>query len=282
MSPATRWSRRPRGAGARPIPSPRTSRADTPHRRRDHRRARRPAVRCRAREGPQPPRRRRAGVRRPHGRPVRDRQGARAISPSPRSSGCSTTRRTSRAWRRSASSTSRPGAASTTTSAGRATTSTSAATTASHLGHGRPRGAPVVGGYLGGRSLAPLHELAAAATRCGDGPRSPRRCSSPWTAATPTSPRASRVAARLAGDPDPVVHNAVGIFLKHAGRCRPRRPAPLPRRARRRPGPAGAPARHREAAAGGAGALPRADAPLRSAPWQRPRSARWRSCGGSR
>ena len=36
-------------------------------------------------------------------------------------------------------------------------------------------------------------------------------------ATTPTSPPGSRLAGRLAADPEPVVHKAVGIFLKHAG-----------------------------------------------------------------
>ena len=55
------------------------------------------------------------------------------------------------------------------------------------------RAAPrVVGGYLAGRDLEPLHQLARAVTRCVAGRRSPRRCSSPGPAATPTWPAASR------------------------------------------------------------------------------------------
>lgn len=80
------------------------------------------------------------------------------------------------------------------------------------------RAAPrVVGGYLANRSATPLRELAAA-------PQSLRRRSAI------TAPlyfvRAGRdddvaegfaLARLLATDPGPVVHNAVGTFLKHAG-----------------------------------------------------------------
>ena len=79
------------------------------------------------------------------------------------------------------------------------------------------RAAPrVVGGYLAGRSAAPLHELAVA-------PEALKRRSAI------TAPlyflRAGSghdlaegfaIAARLADDGDPVVHKPVGIFLKHA------------------------------------------------------------------
>lgn len=80
------------------------------------------------------------------------------------------------------------------------------------------RAAPrVVGGYLAGRSSQPLHELA--------------RASEPlWRRTATTAPlyfvrsgsdedlaAGFGVAAQLATDPEPVVHNAVGIFLKHAG-----------------------------------------------------------------
>jgi 3-methyladenine DNA glycosylase AlkD len=80
------------------------------------------------------------------------------------------------------------------------------------------RSAPrVVGGYLAGRPLDPLHALAGAAeplrrrtaitaplffVRNGDGA---------------DVAESFAIASRLADDPEPVVHNAVGIFLKHAG-----------------------------------------------------------------
>jgi 3-methyladenine DNA glycosylase AlkD len=79
------------------------------------------------------------------------------------------------------------------------------------------RAAPhVVGGYLAGRSLEPLHELAAG---------TPLQRRTAITAPLYFIGRGSdedlaggfALAGRLAQDPDPVVHNAVGIFLKHAG-----------------------------------------------------------------
>jgi 3-methyladenine DNA glycosylase AlkD len=80
------------------------------------------------------------------------------------------------------------------------------------------RAAPrVVGGWLAGRSPEPLHVLAASPDTLR------RRCAI-------TAPLffvrygedadvagGFAVAAVLAGDPDPTVHRAVGIFLKHAG-----------------------------------------------------------------
>jgi len=79
------------------------------------------------------------------------------------------------------------------------------------------RAAPhVVGGHLAGRSLQPLHDLA-------DG--SPLQRRTAVTAPLYFIGHGSdadlaggfALAGRLALDPDPVVHNAVGIFLKHAG-----------------------------------------------------------------
>jgi 3-methyladenine DNA glycosylase AlkD len=79
------------------------------------------------------------------------------------------------------------------------------------------RAAPhVVGGYLAGRSLEPLHELATGA---------PLQRRTAITAPLYFIGKGSdedlaggfALAGRLAQDPDPVVHNAVGIFLKHAG-----------------------------------------------------------------
>ena len=79
------------------------------------------------------------------------------------------------------------------------------------------RAAPrVVGGYLVGRSASPLHELAAA-------PEPLRRRSAitaplHFVRAGDEDDLAEgfAIAARLAHDPDPVVHKPVGIFLKHA------------------------------------------------------------------
>src|SRR5262245_16523340 len=80
------------------------------------------------------------------------------------------------------------------------------------------RSAPrVIGGYLTERSKAPLHELAAAAEPL----RRRTAITAPLyfvRAGTDDDVAESyAVAAELAADPEPVVHNAVGIFLKHAG-----------------------------------------------------------------
>jgi 3-methyladenine DNA glycosylase AlkD len=80
------------------------------------------------------------------------------------------------------------------------------------------RAAPrVVGGYLAGRSLAPLHELAAAAEPL----RRRTAITAPLQFVKAGGPAdltgGFDIASRLAADPEPVVHNAVGIFLKHAG-----------------------------------------------------------------
>ena len=80
------------------------------------------------------------------------------------------------------------------------------------------RAAPrVVGGHLAGRSLDPLRTLAEAAA--------PLRRRTAITAPLYFVKGGSdddlaggfRIASMLASDPDPVVHNAVGIFVKHAG-----------------------------------------------------------------
>ena len=80
------------------------------------------------------------------------------------------------------------------------------------------RAAPrVLGGHLAGRSMAPLYDLAASLE--------PLRRRSAITAPlyfVITNDHQGvmagfELAASLAGDRDPVVHNAVGIFLKHAG-----------------------------------------------------------------
>lgn len=86
------------------------------------------------------------------------------------------------------------------------------------------RAAPwVVGGYLAGRSAEPLHELAAA--------DEPLRRRTSITAPLLFVRRGSEsdlaagftLAEQLAADPEPVVHNAVGIFLRHAGARAPER-----------------------------------------------------------
>lgn len=84
------------------------------------------------------------------------------------------------------------------------------------------RAAPsVVGGHLLTRSRAPLHELARS--------RDPLRRRTAITAPLwfvrygdeADMADALSVAARLAADPDPLVHLAVGTFLKHAGGRQP-------------------------------------------------------------
>ena len=89
------------------------------------------------------------------------------------------------------------------------------------------RAAPrVVGGYLAGRPFAPLEELARSAA-----PLERRTAITAPLFFVKSGPDEGvaggfAIAATLATDPDPVVHNAVGIFLKHAGR---RAPATLER-----------------------------------------------------
>ena len=80
------------------------------------------------------------------------------------------------------------------------------------------RAAPrVIGQPLSGRSTAPLHELAASpeALRRRTAITAPLWFVRYGSAADVTA--GLTVAGLLAADPDPVVHNAVGIFLKHAG-----------------------------------------------------------------
>ena len=80
------------------------------------------------------------------------------------------------------------------------------------------RAAPrVVGGHLAGSALTPLHELAASAV-----PLERRTAITAPLYFVKSGSFADLaggfdVAARLAGDAEPVVQNAVGIFLKHAG-----------------------------------------------------------------
>lgn len=80
------------------------------------------------------------------------------------------------------------------------------------------RAAPrVIGGYLAGRSARPLHELA----RSADPLRRRTAITAPLgfvrSGSDEDLAEGFAVAARLADDVDPVVHKAVGIFLKHAG-----------------------------------------------------------------
>lgn len=79
------------------------------------------------------------------------------------------------------------------------------------------RAAPrVVGGYLATEGdLAPLHELSTS----DDPLRRRTAITAPLGFLDDDALRteAFTIAARLAADPEPVVHNAVGIFLKHAG-----------------------------------------------------------------
>lgn len=80
------------------------------------------------------------------------------------------------------------------------------------------RSAPrVVGGYLAGRSLEPLFELAAAAEPL----RRRSAITAPlffvWAGGHADLAGGFDLAGRLAADPAAVVSNAVGIFCKHAG-----------------------------------------------------------------
>jgi 3-methyladenine DNA glycosylase AlkD len=84
------------------------------------------------------------------------------------------------------------------------------------------RSAPrVVGGHLAGGSVAPLHELAASP----DPLRRRTAITAPLyfvhAGSDDDVDAGYGVAAVLAADPEPVVHNAVGIFLKHASTREP-------------------------------------------------------------
>jgi hypothetical protein len=80
------------------------------------------------------------------------------------------------------------------------------------------RSAPrVVGGKLADTASEPLFELAAA-----DAPLRRRTATTAtlyfvWAGTDDDLATGFAIAGRLATDPEPVVHNAVGIFLKHAG-----------------------------------------------------------------
>jgi 3-methyladenine DNA glycosylase AlkD len=86
------------------------------------------------------------------------------------------------------------------------------------------RAAPwVVGGYLTGHDLAPLVELAASSA-----PLERRTAMTAPLYFVKAGTDADLIGAfdiadRLVNDPIPVVHNAVGIFIKHAGRRDPAR-----------------------------------------------------------
>lgn len=75
----------------------------------------------------------------------------------------------------------------------------------------------VVGGYLAGRPIEPLRELAGAP----DPLRRRTAITAPLFFVRSGSDEdlaaGFAIAGLLAADPEPVVHNAVGIFLKHAG-----------------------------------------------------------------
>lgn len=80
------------------------------------------------------------------------------------------------------------------------------------------RAAPrVIGGYLAGRPPEPLHELAAAANPLRRRTATTATLYFVWAGTDHDLATGFAIAGQLAADPEPVVHNAVGIFLKHAG-----------------------------------------------------------------
>ena len=80
------------------------------------------------------------------------------------------------------------------------------------------RSAPrVVGGYLVGRDLGVLRELAGSADPLRRRTSITAPLSIVWSGSEDEMAECFRVAALLADDPDPVVHKPVGIFLKYAG-----------------------------------------------------------------
>ena len=100
------------------------------------------------------------------------------------------------------------------------------------------RAAPwVVGGYLTGHALTPLVELASSSAPIErrTAMTAPLYFVKYGTEADLSG--AFDIADLLANDPVPVVYNAVGIFIKHAGRLDPARQRALPRRTRSHHGP---------------------------------------------
>jgi hypothetical protein len=84
------------------------------------------------------------------------------------------------------------------------------------MGHGRPRGAE-----RGRRPLDRALLQALAGPGRGEGPPSPPRCGS-CAGDEADFAKVFYLAAVLVADPEPVVHKAVGIMLKHAGARDPR------------------------------------------------------------
>jgi 3-methyladenine DNA glycosylase AlkD len=80
------------------------------------------------------------------------------------------------------------------------------------------RSAPrVVGGYLAGTTSEPLHRLATAADPLRRRTSTTAKLYFVWAGTNDDLAAGFAIASRLAADPEPVVHNAVGSFLKHAG-----------------------------------------------------------------
>ncbi len=142
------------------------------------------------------------------------------------------------------------------------------------------RAAPrVVGGYLVGRSLAPLHELAVAAEPL----RRRTSITAPLLFVKAGGPDdlagGFDIASRLAADPAAIVHNAVGIFLKHAGGRDPQALLPLPAHLCSNDAPSRVAASHREAQPERTKALPpgqltlSAKSAISSAPHRKPTTA---------
>jgi 3-methyladenine DNA glycosylase AlkD len=80
------------------------------------------------------------------------------------------------------------------------------------------RSAPrVVGGYLAGRTYEPLHDLATAADPLRRRTATTATLYFVWAGTDDDLAAGFAIASRLAADLEPVVHNAAGTFLKHAG-----------------------------------------------------------------
>jgi 3-methyladenine DNA glycosylase AlkD len=80
------------------------------------------------------------------------------------------------------------------------------------------RSAPrVVGGHLAGSTSEPLHELVTADDALRRRTATTATLYFVWAGSRDDLAAGFAIAAQLADDPEPVVHNAVGTFLKHAG-----------------------------------------------------------------